>query len=156
MIHDNLFNISLLRSVSESLIHLTKSQLITGKFFRPLYITSTRPTTQQTAIEKTLEKTAEPALQYSVSQQATSLQVSRLLQTVFKESQRLWVAQAAVTPLMSNTSFSCLIQRLVGEITTVHRVFSLIALQFTLWTSIVTHFITEVALQSSNICRELV
>ena len=63
MIHVSLFNISLLRSVSESLIHLTKSQLITGKFFCPLYITSTRPTIRQTAIENTLEKTAEPALQ---------------------------------------------------------------------------------------------
>ena len=62
MIHDNLLNLSLLRSVSESLIHLTKSELITGKFFCPLYITSTRPTTQQKAIENTLEKTAEPAL----------------------------------------------------------------------------------------------
>ena len=64
MIHDNLFNVSLIfRSVNESLIYVTKSQFITGKFFCPLYITSTRPTTQQTAIENTLEKTAELALQ---------------------------------------------------------------------------------------------
>ena len=112
MIYDNLFNISLHRSVNESLIYLTKSQFITGKFFCPLYITSTRPTTQQTAIENTLKKTAEPALQLSVSQQATSLQVSRLSQAVFKESQTVSVEQPAPTPLMPSTSFSCLRQRL--------------------------------------------
>ena len=113
MIHDKLFNVSLIfRSVNESLIYVTKSQFITGKFFCPLYITSTRPTTQQTAIENTLEKTAEPALQLSVSQQATSLQVSRLSQTVFKESQTVSVEQLALTPLMPSTSLSCLRQRL--------------------------------------------
>ena len=112
MIYDNLFNISLHRSVNESLIYLTKSQFITGKFFCPLYITSTRPTTQQTAIENTLEKTAEPALQLSVSQQATSLQVSNLSQAVFKVSQTLSVEQSALSPLRLGTSFSTLKQRL--------------------------------------------
>ena len=98
MIYDNLFTISLHRSVNESLIYLTKSQFITGKFFCSLYITSTRPTTQQTAIENTLEKTAEPALQLSVSQQATSLQASSLSQAAFKESQTVSVEQPAPTP----------------------------------------------------------
>ena len=91
-----------------------------------------------------------------MSQQAASLQVSSLSQAVFKDSQRPSVAQAAFIPLMSSTSFSCLIQGSErSPQSTEYLVWLLSSLLFE-QASVPGHFITDVTLQSSNICRELV
>lgn len=155
MIHVNLFNISLLRSVSESLIHLTKSQLITGKFFCPLYITSDQAyNTANSHREHAWENSWACVAVVSV----TAGRIVAGVEFVASSLQRLTEALSGAGCIYSfDVKYLVFLPNTaVGEITTVHRVFSLIALQFTLWTSIGTHFITDVTLQSSNICRELV